>query len=82
MNNNYNVPWSAVRDLIHLGYDYIDSQPSQFDFMSEISDEDLSDLLDYASLLRHYDEDYKESNSDWGTIIKLICVEQDYRDEH
>jgi len=81
MNKHYNVPWNVVRDVIHLGYDYVLEEPSQFDFISQIPDEDLEELKIYTELQRHYKVDYEEGPSDWTDIMKLIALEITFREE-
>ena len=78
-NKHYNVPWNVVRDVVHLGYDYVLGEPSQFDFISDIPNEELEELRKYAELERHYDHKYPDGPSDWTDIVKLIVVEQEYR---
>jgi len=80
MNKHDNVPWNVVRDVVHLGYDYVLGEPSQFDFISEIPDNDLEELKVYAELQRHYEEDYDDGPGDWTDIVKLICIEIDFRE--
>lgn len=79
MNNNYLIPWNVVRNVAHLGYDYVLDEPSQFDFISEIPDDELEELLTYATLQRHEDYEYEEGPSEWTDIIKLIRIELDFR---
>ena len=79
MNKHYNVPWTAVRNVVHLEYDYLCDEASQFDFISEIPDSELQELKEYATLQRHYDKEYEHGPCEWSDIIKLICIEQDWR---
>lgn len=73
-----NIPWYVARKGIHIGYAYIDQEPTQFGFICEIDTEDLEELKDYAVLQRHYEEEAVEF-LDWSDIVKLILIELDFR---
>ena len=80
INKHYNVPWNVVRDVIHLGYDYSHGDPQQFDFISQISHDDLQDLVSYASLQKYHEDVYPHGPSDWDEILRLLFIELEYRD--
>lgn len=73
------VPWSVVREGIHLAYEYIQGEPHQFDYICNLSDDDLLLLESHVLLQRHYEIDAPKGDLDWSTIYKLILIEQDYR---
>lgn len=79
MNRHFNIPWNVARKVIHIGYDYIAEEPSQFDFISEIDSNDLGELYAHAILRRHYGEELIDAPCDWSDLIKLIMVELEYR---
>jgi len=74
-----NVPWSVVRRGIHLPYDYIEGEPQQFDFLYNISDDDLALLERHCLVQRHYDLDPTEGELDWSDVYKFVLVEREYR---
>lgn len=82
MNKHYNIPWNVVRDVIHLGYDYVKGEAEQYDFISEIPIKDLRNLKIHAELQRHYNEEYNDGPGDWTDIVKLILLEITYREEN
>lgn len=81
MNTHFNVPWGVVRNAIHLGYDYIEEEPSQFDFISQIPTVDLKQLYNHAILRRHYENELIDALYDWSDLIKFIMIELNYREE-
>lgn len=80
MNKHFNVPWDVARKVIHIGYDYIAEEPSQFDFIFQITTDDLRTLYNHAILRRHYGEKLIDAPCEWSDLIKLIMVELDYRE--
>jgi hypothetical protein len=81
MNRHFNVPWSAVRKFIHIGYDYVQEEPSQYDFISQIPSSDLKELYNHAILRRHYGDEFIDAPYDWSELIKLLMTELEYREE-
>lgn len=73
------IPWSVAREGIHLGYEYIQNEPHQFDYICNLDDDDLVLLESHVLLQRHYNIDTPKGELDWSTIYKLILIEKSYR---
>ena len=73
------IPWSAVRTLIDIEW-----LPEVYEYIHNISNEDLIELRDELELKRKEDELYnmhptKKKEATWGDQLKLVMIEIDYR---
>lgn len=78
---DYSIKWSIARETIHLGYDYDNyNEPTQWDFISQISDEYLNDLYYYCALQKYTKNPISEyQNLSWNDLSELIKIECNYR---
>lgn len=77
---NLRINWETAREFIHLGYEYNEqNEPTQWDFISQITNEDLLELRAYCSLQKYTKLPIKDYNSAWNTVNQLIDLEHNYR---
>jgi hypothetical protein len=74
-----NIKWELAREVIHLAYDYSAGQPTQWDYISNLTDEDLESLKDYCDLQKYTRLKNIENNLDWNEINQLITMELNFR---
>lgn len=79
MNKEINIKWEIVREVIHLAYDYSADQPTQWDYISNLNEEDLESLSDYCSLQKYTRAPNIENALSWNEINQLITLELKYR---
>lgn len=80
MQEEQTIKWSLAREIIHLGYEYNNvNEPTQWDFLSNINNEDLIELHYYCALQKYTKDPTTECNLSWNQINQLIKLECDYR---
>lgn len=79
MNKEININWDIVREVIHLAYDYSAGQPTQWDYISNLTDEDLESLKDYCDLQKYTKLPNIENKLKWHEVKQLIDLEIKYR---
>jgi hypothetical protein len=79
---DFNIKWDIARQVIHLGYEYDDNkEPTQWDFIFDIEDEDLIEFYYYCALQKYTKcplKDYQDLT--WNKLNQLIKLECDYRE--
>jgi len=81
MTNEFSIQWEIVREAIHLAYDYnINNCPTQWDYISNLTTEDLNFLLDFYRLQKYTKRINTETTLSWQELQKLIELELNYRD--
>lgn len=74
------IKWEIAREVIHLGYEYNKQyEATQWDFISQIENEDLIELYYYCSLQKYTKNQMKDYNLSWNNMHQLIKLECDYR---
>ena len=74
-----NIKWELAREVIHLAYDYSAGQPTQWDYISNLTEEDLESLSDYCTLQKYTKTPNIENALSWNEINQLIALELKYR---
>lgn len=74
-----NIKWELAREVIHLAYDYSAGQPTQWDYISNLTEEDLESLSDYCTLQKYTKTPNIENALSWNEINQLIALELNYR---
>lgn len=74
-----NIKWELAREVIHLAYDYCGNQPTQWDYISNLTKEDLDSLADYCALQKYTKAPNIENALSWNEINQLIALELNYR---
>jgi hypothetical protein len=78
--DNQVIKWSLARQAIHIAYDYDnENEPNQWDFISNIKDEDLIELHYYFSLQKYTKAPMIEYNISWNNLNELIKLEANHR---
>lgn len=78
---NQYIKWSLAREVIHIAYDYNKkNEPNQWDFISNIEDEDLIELYYYFALQKYTKNPMIEYNISWNNLNQLIKLEINHRE--
>lgn len=78
-NEKLGVKWIIAREVIHLGYDYTDGEPTQWDFISGIGDKELEELYYFYALQKYTGITLKEINLTGNELCQLVMNELKYR---
>lgn len=80
MQEEQTIKWYIAREVIHLAYDYNNSnEATQWDFISNIEDKDLIELYYYCALQKYTKTPMIEYKLSWNQINQLIKLECEYR---